>query len=40
MNKFIEDYDVPPYLFPTLNIIFAILLLFVLYKLFKHFRKK
>ena len=39
MNKYIEDYDVP-YLFEILNIIFALLLIFVLYKIYKHFRKR
>jgi dipeptide/tripeptide permease len=40
MNKFIEEYDIPPYLFQALNIFFALLVLFVLYKLYKHFKGK
>lgn len=40
MDKYTEDYDVPPYLFQILNILFGLLLIYVLYKLYKHFRKK
>ncbi|PBJ12743.1 hypothetical protein BSF42_19240 [Flavobacterium sp. ACN6] len=40
MNKYIENYDAPPYLFPILNIIFGLLLIFILYKLYKHFKNK
>ncbi|MCP2026376.1 hypothetical protein L1276_001520 [Flavobacterium sp. HSC-32F16] len=28
MNKYIEDYDVPPYLFQIINIVFALLLVY------------
>lgn len=38
MNKFIEDYDVPPYLFQILNVVFAIILIIVLYQLYRHFK--
>ncbi|WP_264535639.1 hypothetical protein [Flavobacterium sp. N1736] len=40
MNKLIEDYDVPPYLFQILNVIFAIIIIIVLYQLYKHFKSK
>ena len=40
MNKVIEDYDVPPYLFQALNVIFAIVIIIVLYQLYKHFKGK
>ncbi len=40
MNKYIEDYDIPPYLFQILNIAFGILIIYVLYRLFKHFINK
>ncbi len=40
MDKYIEDYNVPPYVFQILNIVFGLLLLYILYRLYKHFTKK
>ncbi len=40
MNKYIEDYDIPPYLFQIINIFFGLLLIFILYKIYKHFKNK
>ncbi|WP_379816572.1 hypothetical protein [Flavobacterium artemisiae] len=40
MNKYTEDYDVPPYLFQLLNILFGIIFLYILYKVYKHLKNK
>ncbi|WP_281634347.1 hypothetical protein [Flavobacterium luteolum] len=40
MDKYIEDYNVPSYVFQILNIIFGLLLIYILYRLYKHFTRK
>ncbi|PBI87451.1 hypothetical protein BSF41_28880 [Flavobacterium sp. ACN2] len=40
MDKYIEDYNVPPYVFQILNIVFGLLLIYILYRLYKHFIRK
>ncbi|SCX96528.1 hypothetical protein SAMN02927916_0917 [Flavobacterium anhuiense] len=40
MDKYIEDYNVPPYLFQVLNILFGLLAIYILYRLYKHFTRK
>ncbi|WP_262510333.1 hypothetical protein [Flavobacterium sharifuzzamanii] len=40
MDKYIEDYNVPLYAFQMLNIVFGLLLIYILYRLYKHFTRK
>ncbi|WP_255566548.1 hypothetical protein [Flavobacterium tagetis] len=40
MDKYIEDYNVPSYVFQILNIVFGLLLIYILYRLYKHFTRK
>ncbi|AOC94740.1 hypothetical protein BB050_01614 [Flavobacterium anhuiense] len=40
MDKYIEDYNVPPYLFQVLNILFGLVVIYILYRLYKHFTRK
>ncbi|WP_255562385.1 hypothetical protein [Flavobacterium sp. IB48] len=40
MDQYIEDYNVPPYVFQILNIVFGLLVIYILYRLYKHFTRK
>jgi len=40
MNKYIEEYDIPPYLFQFLNVVFGLLFIYILYKVYQHFMKR